>query len=494
KSDKQSYNVTALFRHKFKKNKRTLSVNTDFYTLNSNGENYLDREYEAFYNGVSLGLQDINQLTHTDKSTGRFSTRAAYTEPLSKTTALEISHEISFNSGTNVQGTYSFNPGSGKYETFVDSLSNDFKQTIVENRPSVKFSYNSKKINYSFGSGVGFTSFNLTDRTLDKNYKRHYTNFFPSANFNFKYKSNNNFRFNYNGRTVQPTINQLQPLRNNSNQFNQYIGNPDLKPSFAHNFGLGMNSYDFMKDRWKYIGVWGSVTQNSITNNRQINPQTGFTITQPVNTNGNWSIGLYSGLGIKLKKADIRLNLSPNLNYNRFADIINSQLSFSKTFSGGLGLDLQKSKENKYDLSLGNSFNISSNTNSQSNTRSKYSSYTLDFNGTVYYKKDWSIQSDYNFYYRGKVTETGSSLNNNMWNVKLQRTFKNKEFTVYLQVRDLLNQNIGFDRNFNGNNYYEERNDRLKRYFMLGFRWDFKNKGPKPKEEPASPGIIALPK
>jgi len=494
KSDKQSYNVTALFRHKFKKNKRTLSVNTDFYTLNSNGENYLDREYEAFYNGVSLGLQDINQLTHTDKSTGKFSTRAAYTEPLSKTTALEISHEISFNSGTNVQGTYSFNPGSGKYETFVDSLSNDFKQTIVENRPSVKFSYNSKKINYSFGSGVGFTSFNLTDRTLDKNYKRHYTNFFPSANFNFKYKSNNNFRFNYNGRTVQPTINQLQPLRNNSNQFNQYIGNPDLKPSFAHNFGLGMNSYDFMKDRWKYIGVWGSVTQNSITNNRQINPQTGFTITQPVNTNGNWSIGLYSGLGIKLKKADIRLNLSPNLNYNRFADIINSQLSFSKTFSGGLGLDLQKSKENKYDLSLGNSFNISSNTNSQSNTRSKYSSYTLDFNGTVYYKKDWSIQSDYNFYYRGKVTETGSSLNNNMWNAKLQRTFKNKEFTVYLQVRDLLNQNIGFDRNFNGNNYYEERNDRLKRYFMLGFRWDFKNKGPKPKEEPASPGIIALPK
>ena len=70
-----------------------------------------------------------------------------------------------------------------------------------------------------------------------------------------------------------------------------------------------------------------------------------------------------------------------------------------------------------------------------------------------------------------------------MWNAKLQRTFKKNEFTAYLQVRDILNQNIGIERNFDGVIYREERNDRLKRYWMLGFRWDFKNKAPKAKEE-----------
>lgn len=130
-----------------------------------------------------------------------------------------------------------------------------------------------------------------------------------------------------------------------------------------------MNSYNFLKDSWKYLGLWGSVTQNSITNDRQINPQTGYTITKPVNTNGNWSVGVYTGIGLKLKKADIRLNLSPNMNYSKYADIINSQVSFSKTFSGGLGLDLQKSKENKYEFSLGNNYSMSSNTNSQRNTK-----------------------------------------------------------------------------------------------------------------------------
>jgi hypothetical protein len=35
-----------------------------------------------------------------------------------------------------------------------------------------------QKINYSVGSGFGFTSFDLLDKTMDKEYKRNYTNFF----------------------------------------------------------------------------------------------------------------------------------------------------------------------------------------------------------------------------------------------------------------------------------------------------------------------------
>jgi hypothetical protein len=45
-------------------------------------------------------------------------------------------------------------------------------------------------------------------------------------------------------------------------------------------------------------------------------------------------------------------------------------------------------------------------------------------------------------------------------------------------IRDILNQNIGIERNFYGNTLSEERNDRLKRYFMIGFAWNFKNKNP----------------
>jgi hypothetical protein len=40
-----------------------------------------------------------------------------------------------------------------------------------------------------------------------------------------------------------------------------------------------------------------------------------------------------------------------------------------------------------------------------------------------------------------------------------------------------LNQNIGIKRYVYENTVSEEQNDRLKRYAMIGFTWNFKNKG-----------------
>jgi hypothetical protein len=59
-------------------------------------------------------------------------------------------------------------------------------------------------------------------------------------------------------------------------------------------------------------------------------------------------------------------------------------------------------------------------------------------------------------------------LTNQLWNARLQRrTFKNDEFTAYVMVRDILNQNIGINRFIYENTIGEERNDRLKRYDLV---------------------------
>jgi hypothetical protein len=95
----------------------------------------------------------------------------------------------------------------------------------------------------------------------------------------------------------------------------------------------------------------------------------------------------------------------------------------------------------------------------------------------VYYKKVWSLVTDYNFNVRQKTVQFNNNLTNSIWNARLNRTFKKDEFTAYVLVRDILNQNIGVERNFYGNTSSETTNDRLKRYFMVGFAWNFKNKG-----------------
>jgi outer membrane receptor protein involved in Fe transport len=282
---------------------------------------------------MPAGSQRLDQMKDYEMSTRNLSSKLAYTEPLSKKFSAELGYQLGYNYGNNSQITYSYSPSSGKYDYTVDSLTNEFKQNIVQHIPSAKLSYTGKKIKFNAGSGIGVTNFELKDITFSKNYVRDFTNFFPSAFFNYTYKANHNVRINYNGNTTQPTINQLQPLRNNNDYYNQYIGNPDLKPSFTNSFNISHNSYNFIKDFWMYQSVNVRTVNNSITNNRIINVDSGKTVTQPINTNGNISISLWSGIGYKFKKLDTRINLSPQFQYNKYADVINGKTSFAKVIN-----------------------------------------------------------------------------------------------------------------------------------------------------------------
>ncbi len=479
-SDKEAYSASALYKHKFKKARRTLSLNMSYYLQQRDADNYMSSD-NLFYRGAGVDTLRQHQFRNGNSTTNTANAKALYTEPLSKAYSLEIGHELSVNKGKNDQVTYAYTPATGKFDHLLDSLSNDFDQIITVNKPSLKLNYSDKKLKYNLGSGFGFTSFDLQNHTTGQKYIRHYTNFFPQAFLSYSYKSNSSLRFNYNGSTQQPTINQLQPITNNDNPLLQYLGNPDLKPSFNHSFNVSHNSYNFLKERWMYQSIYANVRSNSITNNRVIDKTTGITTIQPINTDGNISLGLWSGLGLKLKKLNMRVNLNPGFNFSRYADIINSNKYFTENLSGSLQASVSKSKDKKYDVTLSNAYTINSNKSSISPDKISFSTNTLSADATVYYKKVWSINTDYNYYYREKTSALQKSLNNNLWNAKLQRTFKDNEFTAYFIVRDILNQNIGITRNFSGNTFTEERNDRLKRYFMLGFTWDFKNKAPKAK-------------
>ena len=480
-NDKSALSGNLIFRHQFHKLRRTLTFSGNWNVINNQGTNFVKSLNQAYYNGKPASSQNLNQMANYNTATKSLSAQIVYTEPLAEKYSLELSYRLAYNYGTNDQLTYDYSPLSGKYENLVDTLSNQFKQNILQNIPSARFNFANKKIKLNIGSGFGFTSFDLKDITYNKDYLRAYVNFYPSANITYAYKPNHNIRFTYNGNTTQPSINQLQPLRNNNDYFNQYIGNPNLKPSFSNSFNVSHGSYNFLKDFSNYEGLNVSSTSNAITNNRIINVDSGKTISRPINTDGNLSANLYGGISFKLKKPNIRVYVGPRFSYSKYADIINSEKSYSKTRNVGAYINLNKSKDKKYEFSITNEFAFNANTTSQNDTKLHYVTNTLSFNATVYMKKVWSLQSDFQMYTRQKTQQFNTNLNSNLWNARLQRTFKDNEFTAYITVHDILNDNIGVDRNFYGNTYTQVTNDRLKRYFMIGFEWDFKNKSAKTK-------------
>ena len=473
-SDKTVITANLIFKHKFKKARRTLSLTADVKTNSTESDSYLQSSNRIFEQAIPFSVE-LDQLTKTNNTGTNLSAKALYTEPLTKKWSMEMSYQLAVNAGNNDQKTYTPN-ATNVYNVIEDSLTNDFKQNITIQTPSTRFNYAYKKIKFNFGSGFGITHFSLLDKTIDKTYIRDYINLFPSATFVYAYKGNHSLRIKYNGSNTQPTINQLQPLRNNNNFFNQYEGNPDLKPSFSNNFNITHNGYNFLKELWNYQTLNVSFTNNSIANNKTIDAATGKTITKPINTNGNVNVSMWSGVGLKWKKPNINCQFNGNINYFRYADVINNLISFSNTTSAGVSVTFNKSKSNKYDFGFSNNFDVNRNTNAQSKTVNSFRSNTMSANATVYYKKAWSIISDYQMFARQKLSATDKNISINTLNIQLQKTFKNNEYTLYVKVKDLLNQNIGIERNYSSNTFVEERNQQLRRYFMLGFTWDFKNK------------------
>src|SRR5205814_4758222 len=297
----------------------------------------------------------------SDNTNRKFLGKVAYTEPLSAKYSLELNYELSRLYGNNDLETFSKTLSNGKYEEVVDSLTNHFEQDIITNKTGFKISFKNKKIKYSFGSSAGFTKYDFTDITKDSLYKRNYTNLFPAANFNYAYKANHNIGFGYSGNTIQPTIYQLQDLRNNSNPLYQYIGNPNLEQSFRHNFNLNHNSYNFLKELWTYQSININVTDNAITNSTKINSITGETLTQPVNTNGNISINGWMGAGTKLKKLDVQVYANYQYNHSKYVELVNYQKNNSVTTTHAVSLYFNKSREKKYEISLNKDFGFNIN-------------------------------------------------------------------------------------------------------------------------------------
>jgi hypothetical protein len=474
-SDKQSLQANVLFKHKFAKQRRTFSINGNWNMLNTNSDNFLKSFNESYENGAFSNRDDVDQNKIGDKINKNLAVDITYTEPLSKRFALQFAYQITQNNGKSNYLTYDYSEDTGDYDVLVSSLSNQFKQKITTNKPNLKLSYNSKKINYSFGSGFGFTSFNLQDQTLFKEHKRHYVNFFPMANFSYKYKSNSNLRINYNGATQQPSINQLQPLRDNNDFFNQFVGNPDLKQSFTHTMNISHNSYNILTETQFYQNISLRTTSDLISYNKIIDPETAQTITQPINTNGNFSGNFYLGYGFKVKKIDLFVNLNPTINYNRSVSSINNIIGNSTTLNSGFSAYLSKTKEKKYEFSLNNYFSNSRSRTSQNDEKKSFNTNNLSLDIGVYFREKWKLSTDYNLNTRQKTVDFQDNLTNQLWNARLQRTFKKDEFTAYILVRDILNQNTGIRRYVYENVIGEEQNSRLKRYAMVGFTWNFKN-------------------
>jgi len=240
-----AFDGSLLWKYKFKKKGRTLSAsfNTKYNTVESDG--FL-LTYNEFYKQGNLFQRDtIDQMKTVNDQSTSFGGRAAYSEPIGKNGIVEVNY--GYNSSNSEQERLSYDKQHGEYDELNSLFSNNFVFKTTTNKTGLGYRYSGKKLNFGAGGDVAFTNWKQNDLFRDTTRLYDFTNFFPRANISYKLGQFSRVRLNYNGSTQAPTANQLQPVANNNDPLNIYVGNPNLEQSFNHRFEFNYNFWQVLK-------------------------------------------------------------------------------------------------------------------------------------------------------------------------------------------------------------------------------------------------------
>ncbi|TCD12921.1 TonB-dependent receptor [Pedobacter frigidisoli] len=479
KVDEQMFNANALLSKRFQKKGRTLSLNLNQAITKSNSDGYLNSE-NSFYETTGRRDSLINQYKVNDITNNAFKSNLAYTEPLTKTMTVIVNYGLSLMNGKSDRKSFN-KSANGNYDILDREFSNDYELDQVINQGGAIFNYKKGKTVINFGSKFSGVNFKQTDLYNNKTYDRKFVNYMPQASYQYRFSQQKSFRISYNGNTNQPSLDQVQPIRVNTDPLNISLGNPDLRPSFRSNFNANYNSYKVLTNQSIWLSGSYSFTANPIVSDVITDASTGRSSYKSVNINDRMakSFSVYAQSSRKINVIDLNAGLNLSTNGNSSYNYINNELNNTKNYSYNLGIDLNKYVEKKYSfyINSGPTYNVSraSIGNFGNSDGWGWNGYA---SGNVQLPGKFSLSTDAQYEFRGKTQTFNETFERLLWNTSLTKKFlKSDNLKLMLTVNDILNQNVGFDRTAYNGNITQSSYTTIMRYFMFSVIWDFNKMG-----------------
>ena len=470
----KAFSSTLIYRKKLKKKGRTFSASFNQNYTNTESDGFL-YSLTDFYKGNQLiKIDTVDQKKSNANSYLGFDGKLAYTEPIGKKSIVEVSYALGISNSENK--VLSYDKRDGKYDKLNSIFSNDYKFNIQKHTVGLGYRFNEKKYNFGFGSDLSNSDWKQLNVFKDSTRNYSFRNIFPRANFQYKLGQYSRISFNYNGRSQAPSLNQLQPVQDNSNTNNIAIGNPNLKQSFSNNFNLSYNFYQVLKER----GIWSYLFFNPTNNAFSTYDTTsaGVRTFKSVNVDGNYRLGGYFDYNFKLKKQNLQLSFSLNPSVSRQYNYVNGVFNKNNNYQYTGGINLSRYVEKKYNISMQNELTYNLNKSSiNQNSNIKY--YSGNTNLDIGVDLPWKIEfnTDANYEWRQKTSSFDNNTNRLLWNARIEKKLLKNEFRLGFKVNDILNQNNGFNRYVTSNYVSQSNNEVLRRYWLVTFTWNF-NKGP----------------
>lgn len=484
KEDDKTLTTNLSYRLKFAKKGRTISLLTDM-NLNDkaqDGKLIADNQYYN-YAGQIIKKDSADQLKINKQTTSAINSNVVYTEPLGKKTFLILKY--AFNIGKNDAERNSYDNTSGPLfsslpvlENKIDSLSNHFIFNTINNAGSINYRFVDKKVNWVVGSGFGTASYQLVDLARNSTRSIDFNNFIPSFSLNYNPKQQRRFRIDYSGKTINPTLLQIQPIIDNSDPLNVNIGNANLQQGFTNSISINGSENKVLKSKYMFFDINYSNTDNAISNSTTVDAL-GRRINQYINVKGNYSYRAYVYYGMDIYKG-LQFGLNMNGGFNRFVNKVNGVRNVNDNTNINYGVNFSYWGDKWLNFYL----NLNANDNrTLSSIRpggaTNYWTYQINGNTQIKFKKiktfiDFNIEA--NMYQKSSVFPDQRNV------IILSPTIrkvigKTDSWEVKMYVFDMLNQNTNIQRNISSNFISETNNNGIRRYTMFSLVYNFSKNG-----------------
>ena len=476
------------FVRRFGNRGRNVSVRGSYNLSHSDSEQKQRNDQTYYYTPVPT-QNLIRRFNDNPSDRNSYNIQTTYSEPIGTGTYLQFSYQYSYSEQNSDRATYNVpdvNYGLDNYWDYTvnandrDSLQStnsyyyNYDQTI-----QLQFRKNATDQSYNFTVGLSilpqhskmnYTGMGLTDTLLE----RTVFNWTPTVQFRYRVTRQEQINIRYNGRSSQPSMQQLLPIRDDSNPLRISSGNPGLKPTFNNQLSLGYQKYNPVTMGSFNINTSISNTLRQIQN-KSILLANGGNESMPVNMDGFW--------------ANWNANASVMYNYT-FPD---DRYSITSNTSGNFSHQEGWASELNQDPKLRTTKTTGANENLTAEYRDDYLTISLD--GSLRYQHstndidpsrnmdtyDYSYGTSLMAYIPWRNMRLGSDLNMNsrrgydgdmnrdelIWNASMSFSFlKGNKASLSLAAYDILHQRSTVSRSMSATSRSDTESKNITSYFM----------------------------
>lgn len=434
----------------------------------TDSDQYTNTVTHYFSQGIlNLGETDsIRRYTTTPTNNHSYSAQLTYSEPIARAVFLQFSYQFQYKYSESDKNVYNMpygwllgEPLPLNFGQIQDELRDDTQSKYAEYKyynHNTMVSLRFIREKWQLTAGMSFQpqhtvlSYKKGEYTTDTT--RNVFNVAPNVDFRFRFSKVSQLRLTYRGRSSQPSMENLLPVTDNSDPLNIRMGNPGLKPSFTHNLRAFYNTYDAEKQRGIIAHVNAQMVQNSVSNSRVYNAETGGWTTTPKNIDGNWNMFSMFGYNTALKNKKFTINTFTTFRYNNNVGYLTDNATKLEQKNTTTDLNISERLNGAYrndwlDFGLNGSisYSVEKDKLTPSNNQEPY---TFSYGASTTLTAPWGMSLSTNITNQARRGYSDSSMNRDelIWNAQLAQNLLKGAATISFEMYDILKKQSNITR------------------------------------------------